>query len=162
MCLADTRLEVQVPKAAKSELVDALDAEDTGYFSNVGENRFELAAIDNFEAGFDAGILTVGAALETADIGARSADDRGDFRQKSGAVLCTDGELHRESRGAFAAPLDSNAAFGLVHEVLHVWASAGVHGNATAARDVADDVVAGNRIAAFCAIDKQVVVAFYD
>jgi hypothetical protein len=94
--LADTRLEVQVPKAVKSDLVDALDAEHSGHFSNVGENGFELAAIDDFEAGFDAGILAVGAALEAANIGACSADDRGDLRQQPSAVLRTDGELHRE------------------------------------------------------------------
>src|SRR5580692_1071116 len=162
VCLADTRQKGQVPKAASLDLVDALDAEDAGYFSNVGEDGFELAPVENFKAGFDAGILTVGAALEAAKIGPRSADDRSDFRQKSGAVLRPDGKLHREGRGAFAAPLDGNAAFGLVHEVLHVRASAGVHRDAAAAGDVADDVVAGNRIAAFCAIDEQIVVAFDD
>ena len=143
-------------------MVNALDTEDAGHFSNVGENSFELAAVDNFEAGFDAGILAVGAALEAANIGARSANNCGDFRQKARAVLRSDGELNRESSGAFASPLHGNAAFRLIHEVLNIRATARVHRDAAAARDVADDVVTGNRIAAFCAIDEQVVVPLDD
>src|SRR5580704_9080967 len=68
--------------AGKLNLVHAFDPENTGDFSDVGQNGFQLATVDNFQAGFDAGILAVGAALEAADIGARSADDRGDFREK--------------------------------------------------------------------------------
>jgi len=56
------------PKGGKSDLVNAFDAEDAGHFSNVGENSFELAAVDNFQAGFDAGILAIGAALETSNV----------------------------------------------------------------------------------------------
>src|SRR5579872_782117 len=67
-------------KKRRLNLVDAFDAENTGHFSNVGENGFELAAVDNFEAGLDAGVLAVGAAFETADVGTRTTDDCGDFR----------------------------------------------------------------------------------
>lgn len=162
MCLGDTRQEGQVPKAESLDLVDALDSENAGDFSNVRENGFELAAVDDFEAGLDAGILTIGAALEASDVGTRSTDDRGDFCQESRAILAANGKLNRESSGAFAAPLDSDAAFRLVHEVLNVGTSACVHGHATAARNVADDVVTGNRVATFCAIDEQVVVALDD
>ncbi len=162
MCLGDTRLEGQVPKDEKSDLVNAFDSEDAGHFSNVGENGFELAAVDDFETGFDARVLAVGAALETSNIGARSADDCSDFRQKTSAVLATNGKLDRESSGALASPLHGNAAFRLIHEVLHIGASARVHRDAAAARDVADDVVAGNRIATFCAVNEQIVVALDD
>jgi hypothetical protein len=62
-------------------LVNPLDSEDAGHFSNVGQNGFELAAVNNFQTGLDASILTIGAALETSNVGASSADDRGDFRQ---------------------------------------------------------------------------------
>jgi len=64
---------------AKLDLVDALDAEDAGDFPDVSENVFELAAVDDFEAGFDAGILAVGPAFEAADVGTGAADHRGDF-----------------------------------------------------------------------------------
>jgi hypothetical protein len=68
VCLGDTRLKVQVgwfrlaryageaPQLNRnsrragetSNLVDAFDSEDSGNFSNIGEDGFELAAVDNF------------------------------------------------------------------------------------------------------------------
>ena len=61
-----------------------------------------------------------------------------------------------------AGPLDGNAPLGFVKQILDVRAILAVDGDAAAARDVADDVVAGNRIAAFRAVDHQVVMAAHD
>src|SRR5271169_5223998 len=57
----------------ESDLVNAFYPVDAGNFSDVGENGFELAAIDNFEARFNTGVLLVGAALEISNIGACAA-----------------------------------------------------------------------------------------
>lgn len=45
--------------------VDAVDALDA---ANVCENGLELALVGNFEAGFDAGVLLVRPAFESADV----------------------------------------------------------------------------------------------
>ena len=67
--------------------------------------------------------------------------------------------LHREALGRAARPFDIDLALDLVHQVLHVRADLRVHGDALAARDVADDRFPANRIAALGAIDHQVVDA---
>ena len=125
------------------DAVDAVDAAD------VGEDGFELALIGDFQAGFDAGVLAVRAAFQRADIGAGTADDGGDIGKQAGAILGADEEFDGEGSGIFAAPLDGDAALGLIEQVLDVGTRAGVNGDASAAGDVADDVVPGNRIAAF-------------
>ena len=40
----------------KLNLVNAFDSEDAGNFSDIDEDGFKLAAVHNFQAGFDAGI----------------------------------------------------------------------------------------------------------
>src|SRR5579885_720316 len=140
-------------------LVDALDAEDAGDFADIEEDGFELAAVRDFEIGVNARVAAVGAAFEFVNIGAGSADDGSDLREEAGAVEREDGETHRERGGGGAAPLDGDAALGLIEEILHVGAEAGVDGDAPAARDVADNFVTGNGIAALGAIDEQVVMA---
>jgi hypothetical protein len=67
-------------KVGKLDLINAFDTEHAGHFSNVSKNSFELAPVDDFKAGFDAGILPVGSALKTSDVRARSADNCRDFR----------------------------------------------------------------------------------
>jgi hypothetical protein len=49
-------------------LVDAFDAKDSVDAADIGNDRFELALVLNFEAGFDARVLAVRAALQGADI----------------------------------------------------------------------------------------------
>ena len=58
-----------------------------------------------------------------------------------------------------ASPLHRNTPLDFIQEILDVWTALAVHGDATAASDVADDIVAGNRRAAFRAIHHQIVVA---
>src|ERR1700682_5752117 len=93
-------------------------------------------------------------AFEIADIGAGSADDGGDFGEKAGAIFRLDGKLYRERGGAFSAPLDCDAAFGLVEKILDVGAGFCVHRHAAAASDVAGDVVSGDGVAALRAEEQ--------
>ena len=143
-------------------LVDAFDTKNAGDFFNVYEDGFELAFISNFEVGVNARVGAVRAAFEIVNVGPSSADDGGDFGEKAGAVACADGELDRKLGFGAAAPLDSDAAFGLVHEILNVGTLASVHGDAAASRDVADNFVAGNGVATLGAVNEQVVMTFYN
>src|SRR5258708_26802552 len=145
-----------------SGLIDPLDAVHASDFADFGEDRFQLAAIGNFQAGFDAGVELVRAAFQIADIGAGSTDHRGDFGKQAGTILGANGQLHGESGSALATPFDGDAAFGLVHEIMHVRATASVNGDAASASDVTDNFVARNRVAALSPEHQQVVVAFYD
>src|SRR5271154_5541481 len=127
---------------ALAGLVDALDADYAGDAADVDEDSFELALVGDFEAGFDAGVEFVRAAFEVANVGAGATDDGGDLGEQAGAV---------------AAPFDGNAAFRLVQQVLQVGTALGVHGHTASACDIADDFVAGNRVATLGAIDEQIV-----
>src|SRR6266404_256765 len=143
-------------------LVNALDTVHAGDFADVGEYAFELPAVGNFETGFDTGVQAVGAAFQIANIRTSTADDRCNVREQAGTIFGTDCELHREGGGAVATPLDGNAALRLVHKILHVGAGACVHSHATTARDVAHNLIAGNRIAALGAKNQQIVVPLDD
>src|SRR6266852_2035976 len=143
-------------------LVDAFHTENARDFLNIDEDGFELAFIGDFEVGVDARVGAVGTAFEIMNVGTSSADDGSDFGEKAGAVACADGELDGKLGFGAAAPLDSDAAFGLVHEILHVGTLASVDGDTAASRDVANNFVAGNGIATFGAVNKQVVVTFYN
>ncbi len=143
-------------------LVDAFHTENAGNFLNIDEDGFELAFIGDFEVGVNARVGAIGAAFQVVNVGTSSADDGGDFGEKAGAVACADGELDGKFCFGATAPLDGDAAFGLVHEILHVGTSSGVHGDTAAAGDVADNFVAGNGIAALGAVNEQIVVTFYN
>src|SRR5260370_13187447 len=143
-------------------LVDAFDAENAGNFAYIRKDSFELALVGNFEVGVDARVGAIGAAFEVVDVGAGSADDGSDFGENAGAIPGTNGKLHGEGGFGSAAPLDGDAALGLVHEILDVGAHSSVHGDAAAAGDVADDFVPRNGIAALGAVYEQVVVALHD
>src|SRR5260370_16858535 len=108
-------------------LVDAFDAENAVDFFQVGENGLQLALVGNFEVGVDARIGAVGTAFQVVNVGTGAADDGGDFGEQAGAVASADGELHGEGGGAGAAPLDGDAALGLIHHILHVWTRPRVH-----------------------------------
>src|SRR5216683_6623020 len=70
--------------------------------------------------------------------------------------------MYEEGGTVRTAPLDGDAALGLIQQILHVGTRARVYGNAATPRDVPDDVVAGNRIATLGAVDQQVPVALDD
>ena len=143
-------------------LVDAFDTKNAGDFFNVYEDGFELAFVGNFEVGVNARVGAIRTAFQVMNVGPSSADDGGDFGEEAGAVACADGELDGEFGFGAAAPLDGDAAFGLVHEILNVGTLASVHGDAAAPRDVADNFVAGNGVATLGAVNEQVVMTFDD
>ncbi len=143
-------------------LVDAFHTENAGNFLNIDEDGFELAFIGDFEVGVNARVGAIGAAFQVVNVGTSSADDGGDFGEKAGAVACADGELDGKFCFGATAPLDGDAAFGLVHEILHVGTLASVDGDSSSSRDVADNFVAGNGIATLGAVNEQVVVTFND
>src|SRR5713226_841668 len=143
-------------------LVDAFDAQNARNFLYVDENGFELALIGNFEVGVNARVGAIRTALQVMDVGTSSADDGGDFSEKAGAIACADSELDGKLGFGAAAPLDGDAAFGLVHEILNVGTLASMYGDTAASRDVADNFVAGNGIATLGAVNEQVVVTFYN
>src|SRR5438552_820571 len=143
-------------------LIDALDAKNAGNFLDVDEDSLELALVGNFKVGVNARVGAIRAAFEVMNVGASAADDGGDFGKKAGAVACADGELDGEFGFRPTAPFHGDAAFGLVHQILHVGTLASVDGDATASRDVADDFIARNGVATFGAVNEQVVVTFDD
>src|SRR5215831_1095190 len=162
LCRGGHRPKVQVRKLFSGALIDALYAVNAGDSTNVGEDAFKLAPVDDLEAGLDAGILAVRAAFQITNVGTGAADDGGDLSQQTRAILGANRELDREGGRALAAPLDRNAAFRLVEKILHIGAGAGVYGNSAAAGDVSDDLIARDGVAAFGAEDQQVVVALDD
>src|SRR5260370_36099787 len=96
------------------------------------------------------------------NVRAGAADDRGNFSQKPRAIARANHELHLERGGSRATPLDSDAAFCLIQQILHVRAQARMNGHAAPAGGVSADVVAGNWISAFCAIHVQSIIALDD
>src|SRR5229473_4151201 len=116
-------------------LVDAFHTENAGDFLNIDQDGFELAFIGDFEVGVNARVGAIGAAFQVMNVGTSSADDGGDFGEKAGAVARADGELDGKLGFGAAAPLDGDAAFGLVHKILNVGTLASMHSDAAASRD---------------------------
>ena len=90
------------------------------------------------------------------------ADHAGDAGEHAGTVFGEDAQAHRKGGLRGRGPFDGDAPLGFVEQIFDVGAILAVDGDAAAARDVADDVVTRNRIAAFRAVDHQVVVAAHD
>src|SRR3984893_5810317 len=149
-------------KNRSAGLVDTLYTVHAGHCADIGEDGLELAAIGDFQAGVDARIRTVRAAFQAVNVGARAADYGGNLSQKAGAIAGADHELHLEGGGSCPTPLDGDAAFRLIQEILDIRTRASMNRDATPARDVTDDVVAGNRIAALRAIHEKIVIALHD
>src|SRR5712692_9329357 len=152
--------ESQAINISVARLVDAFDAQNARNFLYVDENGFELALVGNLQIRVDSRIAAIRTALQVMNVGTSSADDGGDFSEKAGAVACADGELDGKLGFGAAAPLDGDAAFGLVHEILNIGTLTSMHGDTAAPRDVADNFVAGNGIATLGAVNEQVVVTF--
>src|SRR5690242_8367792 len=140
-------------------IVHALDIEHAGNTFNASENVLQLLAVPHIESDFDPCANIFSTTFKSPNVGARFADDASDGSEHSGPVFGDDAQSHREFSMRGAGPLDGDPPVGLVQQVFNVGAVLAVDGDPSAAGDVADDVVAGNRIAALGAIDHQVVVA---
>src|SRR5208282_3925286 len=139
-------------------LINPFHAEDTVNALDGGEDAVELAAVLDFQVDFNARAQIVRVRFERTNIGPGLADGAGDFREHAGAVLGEHQEARDELAFGGAGPFHVDAALGFVEQVLDVRAIAVVDGHATAARDIADDFVAGNGVAALGAVDEQIVL----
>src|SRR5271163_421184 len=145
---------------AVSDVVNAFDVEYAGDAFDGGDDVLELLAVADVERHFDARAgIVVAAAFKAAYIRAGIADDVGNPGDHSRPVLGEDAQAHRKFRLRGGGPFDGNAAIGFVEQIFHIRTVLAVDGDAAAAGDIADDVVAKNGVAAFRAIDHQVVVA---
>src|SRR5437867_8789616 len=113
-------------------LVDAFDAQNARNFLYVDENGFELALVGNLQIRVDSRVAAIRTALQIMNVGTSSADNGGNFSEKAGAVACADGELDGKLGFGAAAPLDGDAAFGLVHEILNIGTLTSMHGDTAA------------------------------
>src|SRR5712675_1193399 len=145
-----------------SDLVDAFYTEHAGDFANISQNRLQLTAIGNFQAGINTRIRTIGTAFQAVNVGAGAANQSSAIRQQSGTVARPNRELHLKGCRSFTAPFNGYAPFRLIHQILHVRTSASMNRDSPPARDVADDVVTGNGITALGAIHQKIIVAFDD
>src|SRR4029077_1932549 len=126
---------------------------------DVGEDALELFAVGNVQGHHDQGMQRLAGAFEMADVGGGAADGAGHLGENAGAILGAYAQVHRESGLGGAGPFDGDAALGFVEKIANVGAGGGVHGHAAAAGDVADDLIAGDGVAALGAMNHQVVVA---
>ena len=121
---------------------------------------FELLAILNVKRNFDAGASVVfAAAFKGTNVCGIVADDAGDSGEHAGTVFREDAEPHGKRGVRSGSPLNRNPALGFVKQIFNVGTILAVNRDPAAARDVADDLVAGNRVATFRAVNHQIAVA---
>src|SRR5260370_1521491 len=89
------------------------------------------------------------------------ADDGGDIGQHAGAIFGENAQSDLESGSCLASPLDGDAAFGVIQEILHIGTAFAGNGDAAAARDVADEVIPRDPITKFRPISHQIIVAHH-
>src|SRR6202051_3561762 len=120
-----------------------------GDLAQAGHDLFEVFEVGDVEDDLDAGLAVGGVGADVADVALGIADDAGDIFQHAKAVVTVNRELDRIGWGSafVAGPLDVDAALRFVHEVRDVGAAHGMHRDALAAGDVADDALAANGIA---------------
>src|SRR5215469_12894666 len=103
-------------KGIALDVVNAADVEDSGDLLDLQKDFFELLAVAHVQGNFDACMQMFADAFEGADIGF----DSGDFGEHTGAVFGEDSKAYGEDRVRGTGPFRSDAAFGLVEEVLDV------------------------------------------
>src|SRR6187399_2068186 len=112
-----------------------------------------MAEVVDFDGDVDARVrIPVGTRFHVLDVGVDVGDLRADRGKQTPPVLDFHRQLHRVAYlrpGASGlVPLDSNATLRVVQQIQHVRAGRGVHGHAFAARDVTDDLLPSNGVAA--------------
>lgn len=108
------------------------------------------------------GVPLAGGDEHFADVGPGFAEDGAEVGEKALAVDGDDGEVYTEE-AVVRFPLDGGDALGFaIHEGDRVGAHAAVDEDAASTTDVADDIIAGDGLAAGGATDKDVRVACAD
>src|SRR5215207_7177331 len=145
--------------------VDALHVEDAGHLADGGHDLVEVFEVEDLDRDLDAAAVVGGdRRVRGADVGLDVLDGVRHVGDHAGAVL-GDGEEFDGVGGlarARVGPLDLDDALGVDHQLLDVRAAPRVDGDALAARDVADDLLAADGVAAARARHQQVVHAAHD
>src|SRR5215204_2924813 len=159
---AETAARRQLPS---HRAVDALHVEDAGHLADGGHDLVEVFEVEDFDRDLDAAAVVGGdRRVRGADVGLDVLDGVRHVGDHARPVL-GDGE-EPDGVGGFArprvGPLDLDDALGVDHQLLDVRAAPRVDGDALAARDVADDLLAADGVAAARARHQQVVHAAHD
>src|SRR5260370_41532271 len=75
-------------KSRSSDLVDTLHIIHAGDFADIGEDRLEVAAISDFQAGVDARVRAIRSAFQAGAVGSGAADYSGAYLRRSRAAQC--------------------------------------------------------------------------
>src|SRR5215207_8524305 len=145
--------------------VDALHVEDAGHLADGGHDLVEVFEVEDLDRDLDAAAVVGGdRRVRGADVGLDVLDGVRHVGDHARPVL-GDGEEF-DGVGGLArprvGPLDLDDALGVDHQLLDVRAAPRVDGDALAARDVADDLLAADGVAAARARHQQVVHAAHD
>ena len=148
-------------------LLRTLDGADAGDAADAENHAVEVMHVFSFDDKLDDGfVVFCFADVDITNVGVVVGNHGREFFEHAGAVVAEDRDFNRVALRAAGGlvtntrPLDGDAAIAFVEQVLHVWATARMHSDALAARDVADDLFTANGIATSRAIDEQVVLAF--
>src|SRR5579871_5730120 len=117
-----------------------------------------MLQVGDVEDDLNAGLAVGGLRGDVADVAFGVANHAGNVLQHAEAVIAKDGQLHGIGgrSGLIASPFDVDFSFGLVHQIGHVRAGDGVHRDAFAARDIANDAFTADRIATAGAVNHHV------
>src|SRR5215213_2449432 len=143
----------------------ALNVEDAGDFAYRGHDLVEVLEVEDLDGDlYAAAVVGLDRGVRGAYVGLDVLYRVRHVGDHARAVLGYRQQAHGVGRLARArvGPLDLDDALGVDHQLLHVRAALRVDGDALAARDVADDLLAADGVAAAGARDEQVVHAAHD
>src|ERR1051325_8074167 len=152
-------------RPSSNRAVDALHVEDAGDFAYRGHDLVEVLEVEDFDRDlYAAAVVRLDRSVRGANVGLDVLYGVRHVGNHARAVLRYREQAHgvRGLARAHVGPLDLDDALRVHHQLLHVRAAPRVHGHALAARDVADDVLAADGVAAAGARDQKVVHAEHD
>src|ERR1022692_4953508 len=147
------------PAVCRSDLLQSLHVVHAGNLSHSVHDFLEVFQVGDFQDYVYAGLAVLALGFDVADVGVSVADHGGDLFQHAEAVVAQQRDFYRIGNGLaifVSRPKDVDAAVGLVEKIGDVGTVDGVNGHALAARDIADDGLAANRVTTLGAIDEQV------
>src|SRR6185437_13186248 len=138
---------------------NAGDGVDSGEALEAGNDLVEVSGVGDVHRQVNGRLAISGPGADVADVASLPRDHIGDGVEHAGVIVAVDHELDELGLGRRRRPGDVNAAIRLVEQVAHVGTGGGVHRDAFAAGDVADDGLAMHRSAAGGAVYQQVAEA---